>query len=267
MNNMNKVELDAYFDQCLEECQAKLKLIGPKILAKRSIASVVQLPIDKDELNSAIMGSGIVGFLEGMTRRNKRIVKNTYAYSDIASRLMFPNKVDKVARYEAFKKLMFAMGWTEYHGAFTNYKSSTSRLTMDNVALDIVHSAIGGLGGAAGAALKVVADKTIEALKKQPDAVKLFERHAIEASGANFGVSVCKQDDDAEVAMAVGTVRYDTSANNTKVIFVEWNSSDVEIYQGKALFTIHEEDLRNEAKSIKFLDDLRETIFMEFSPV
>lgn len=265
MMKMNEVELSAYFDQCLEECQAKLKLMGPKIQSRS--AAAVQLPIDKDELNAAIMGSGIVGFLEGMTRRNKRIVKNTYAYADIASRLLFPNKGDKVARYEAFKKLMFAMGWTEYHSAFTHYTSSTSKLTMDNVALDIVYSAVGGVAGPAAGALKVVAEKTIDALKKQPDAVKLFERYAIEASGANFGVTVCKQDAEAEVTMAVGTVRYDTSANNTKVIFVEWNSSDVEIYQGKALFTIHEEDLRKEAEAIKFLDALREAVFMEFSPV
>lgn len=265
MYKMNEVEASAYFDQCLEQCREKLKLMGPKI--KPRSAPVVQLPIDRDELNAAIMGSGIVGFLEGMSRRNKRIVKNTYAYADIASKLLFPGKTEKVDRYECFKKLMFATGWTEYHSAFTQYKSSTSKLMMDNVALDIVYSVAGGVTGPAGSALKVVAEKTIDALKKQPDAVKLFERHAIEASGANFGVSVCKQDEDAEVTMAVGTVRYDSSANNTKVIFVEWSSSDVEMYQGKALFTIHEEDLRKEAECIKYLNDLRETVFMEFSPV
>lgn len=265
MNGMNEAELSVYFDQCLEDCQAKLNLHG-KNTQLRS-ASLVKLPIDQDELNAAIMGSGIAGFLEGMTRRNKRIVKNTYAYADIASKLLFPDKRDKVARYEAFKKLMFAMGWTEHNGAFTQYKSSTSRLTMDNVALDIVSSALGGVAGPAGSALKLVAEKTIDALKGQPEAVKLFERHAIEASGASFGVSVCKQDDEAEVMMAVGTVRYDTSANNTKVIFFDWNSSDVSIYRGKALFTIHEEDLRKEAQCIQFLDNLRDTVFMEFSPV
>ncbi|MHC8365019.1 hypothetical protein ACYZT9_03790 [Pseudomonas sp. ZT5P21] len=265
MNKKNEVELSAYFDQCLEECQAKLKLIGPKIQSRS--AAVVQLPIDRDELNAAIMGSGIVGFLEGMTRRNKRIVKNTYAYADIASKLLYPDKAQKVDRYDCFNKLMFAMGWTRYNSAFTQYKSTTAKLMMDNVALDIVYSVAGGVAGPAGSALKVVAEKTIEALKKQPDAVKLFERHAMEGSGANFGVSVCKQDADAEVTMVVGTVRYDSSTNNTKVIFVEWNSSDVEIYQGKAHFTIHEEDLRKEAECIKYLDALREAVFMEFSPV
>ena len=263
MNKMNEAEASAYFDQCLEQCRAKLNPVGSRIKKR----SVVELPIDRDELNAAIMGSGIVGFLEGMTRRNKRIVKNTYAYADIASKVLYPAKSQKAARYDCFKKLMFAMGWTEYHGAFTQYKSSTARLTMDNVALDIVYSVVGGVAGPAGSALKVVAEKTIEALKTQPEAVKLFERHANEAQGANFGVSVCKQDDDAEVTMAVGTVRYDSSVNNTKVVFVEWSSSDVEIYQGKALFTIHEEDLRKEAECIKYLDDLREAIFMEFSPL
>ncbi|MHC8322567.1 hypothetical protein ACYZT4_18070 [Pseudomonas sp. GB2N2] len=266
MYKMNDVEADAYFDQCLGQCQAKLKQMAPKIQGF-SATRLAQLPIDRDELNAAIMGSGIVGFLEGMSRRNKRMVKNTYAYADIASKMLFPGKSQKVARYDCFKKLMFAMGWTEYHSAFTQYKSSTAKLMMDNVALDIVYSVVGGVAGPVGSALKVVAEKTIEALKKQPDAVQLFERHALEAGGANFGVSVCKQDEDAEVTMAVGTVRYDASANNTKVIFFEWNSSDVEMYQGKALFTIHEEDLRKEAQAIKYLDDLREAVFMEFSPV
>lgn len=265
MYKMNEVELDAYFDQCLEECHSKIKQIAPKMQSR--LASAVQLPIDRDELNAAIMGAGIVGFLEGMTRRNKRIVKNSYAYATITSKILFPNKADKVARYECFKKLMFAMGWTEHFGALNQLKVDTANLTMDNVALDIVYSAIGSAAGTAGAAMKVVAEKTIEALKKQPEAIKLFERYALEGNGANFGVSVCKQDSDGDVAMVVGTVRYDTSANNTKVLFVEWSSSDVEMYQGKAHFTIHEEDLRKEAECIKFLDNLREAIFMEFSPV
>jgi hypothetical protein len=263
MNKMNEVEASAYFDECLEQCRAKLQLVGPK--ARVRLAAT--LPIDRDELNAAVMGSAVVGFLEGMSRRNKRIVKNTYAYADIASRFLYPGKTEKVARYECFKKLMFAMGWTEYHGAFTEYKSSTAKLTMDNVALDIVHSAVGGLAGSAANALKVVADKTIEALKKQPEAVKLLEHHSAEANGAGFGVSACKQDDDAEVTMVVGTLRYDSSAGNTKILFVEWDSSEVQIYQGKAQFTIHEEDVRKEAECIKYLDDLREVIFMEFSPV
>ena len=57
------------------------------------------------------------------------------------------------------------------------------------------------------------------------------------------------------------------SAQTTKVLFVEWDSSNLEIYQGKAHFAIHEEDFRQEAKIIKFLDGLREAIFMEYSPV
>lgn len=263
MNKINEAEASLYFDQCLEQCRAKLELAGPKIQAR----SAVKLPFDRDEMNAAIMASGVVGFLDGMSRRNKRIVKNTYAYADIASKVLFPAKEQKIARYECFKKLMFATGWTEYHSAFTQYKSTSAKLTLDNVALDIVHSVAGGLAGTAANALKVVADKTIDALKKQPEAVKLFESHATEASGGNFGVSVCKQDEDAEVTMAVATIRYDSSDKDAKVLFVEWDTSELPIFQGKAHFTIHEEDLRKEAECIKYLDDLREAVFMEFAPV
>ncbi|MNF53245.1 hypothetical protein D3C84_346210 [compost metagenome] len=262
MNKMNDVEAHAYLDQCLEQCRMKLALAGPKSRMRMAM----QLPIDRDELNAAIMGDGIVGFLEGMSRRNKRIVKNTYAYASISAKILFPSKTQRAARYEAFKNLMFALGWTNYHAALTRYKSSSAKLTMDNVALDIVHSAAGGLAGTAANALKVVADKTIDALKKQPDAVNLFERNTADADGINFGVSVCKQDDDAEVSMVVGTVSCIPSMQHTRVLFVEWNSSDLDIYQGKAYFTIHEEDLRKEAETIKFLDELREALFYEYSP-
>lgn len=260
---MNDLEANAYFDQCFEQCQAKLALLGPKIQAR----SARTLPIDRNELNAAIMGDAIVGFLDGMTRRNKGIVKKTYAYAAITSKILYPGEHEKVTRYEVFLKLMFAMGWTDYSSAMTEYKSTSAKLTMDNVALDIVHSALGGLAGTAANAMKVVADKTIEALKKQPEAVKLFEHHATDGKGINFGVSVCKQDKDEEVTMVVGTVSCLTSAQTTRVLFVEWNSSDLEMYQGKAHFTIHEEDLKQEAKIDKFLDNLREIIFMEFSPV
>ena len=62
---MNEVEASAYFDQCLEQCQAKLSLIASE---DSGAFGALQLPIDRDELNAAIMGSGIVGFLEGMTQ-------------------------------------------------------------------------------------------------------------------------------------------------------------------------------------------------------
>lgn len=260
---MNNLEADAYFDQCLEQCKVKLALAGPKIQAR----SAKTLPIDRDELNAAIMGDAIVGFLDGMTRRNKGIVKKTYAYAAITSKILHPGEHERVARYDVFLKLMFSMGWTEYYGAMTQHTSSSASLTMDNVALDIVHSALGGVAGAAANTMKLVADKTIEALKKQPEAVKLFEHNATDGKGINFGVAMCKQDKDEEVTMVVGTVSCNTSAPTTKVLFVEWKSADLDMYQGKAHFTIHEEDFRQEAKINKFLDGLREIIFMEFSPV
>ena len=102
---MNDLEANAYFDQCFEQCKAKLALAGPKIQARSARA----LPIDRNELNAAIMGDAIVGFLDGMSRRNKSIVKNTYAYAAITSKILHPGEKEKVIRYEVFKKLMFSM--------------------------------------------------------------------------------------------------------------------------------------------------------------
>ncbi|MFJ2712079.1 hypothetical protein ACIOZM_14480 [Pseudomonas sp. NPDC087346] len=244
--------------QLIEECNS-LIAATPRSLA-RSLSSAV-LPIDKDELNAAIMGSGIAGFDVSMSKRSKRIVKNTYMYADLVALLKFPSSTQKEQRYNEFMRLMKLTGWFAFSQPYNRYKATSQKLTMDNIAVSILRTAVNAAVGGA-ASLKVladVADATMDALKDQPQALELFERNSKKAEGGNFCMSTAMEDAEGGITMAIAAVQYFATAKPTKVLFVEWTSSNVEIYNGAATMHMDEEDyLSVEHLIVKALTEQRE---------
>jgi hypothetical protein len=264
---MSAVERIAFIE---ESSKLMLGAVPRARSASISISSNAQLPIDKDELNAAIMGTGIVGFDPSMTKRSKRIVKNTYMYADLKALLAFPGENQKEQRYNSFTTSMRAMGWTFFSSPFSRYTSSSKTLTMDNVALDLIHTVVAGaVGGVAGKALLgKAADAALKALKTEPEALKLFEDNAKKASGGNFAMTTCKQDDDGDITMAAAAIQYSCAARPTKVLFWEWATSEVEIWNGASVMTMDEEDyLLVEDLVVKTLSEMRQkALTIEFGP-
>ncbi|WP_050483051.1 hypothetical protein [Pseudomonas sp. Ant30-3] len=207
--------------------------------------SAHQLPIDKDELNAAIMGTGIAGFDASMSKRSKRIVKNTYMYADLVSLLKYPGASQKEQRFNEFLRLMKLSGWFVFSAPYNKYQSTAQKLTMDNVALSILHTAVGAAVNQGAAALKVlssVADATMEALKNEPQALQLFEKNSKKAEGGDFCMSASLESADGDITMAIAAVQYFANAQPTKVLFVEWSSANVSIYNSAARMHMDEED-------------------------
>lgn len=233
-----------------------------------SFSNRAELPIDKDELNAAVMGSGIVGFDPSMTKRSKRIVKNTYMYADLKALLAFPGENQKEQRYNAFAVTMRNLGWTFFSSPFNRYTATSKTLTMDNVALDLIHTVVAGAtGGIVGKELLgKAADAALKALKTEPAALKLFEDNAKKASGGNFAMTTCKQDADGDITMAAAAVQYSCAVHPTKVLFWDWATSDVSIWHGSSVMTMDEEDyLLVEALVVNALAGMREkALTMEF---
>lgn len=244
----------------IEECNQLIAAQPVPRSAKLSLNA--SLPIDKDELNAAIMGTGIAGFDESMSRRSKRIVKNTYMYADLVALTKYPSASQKEKRYDEFMKLMKVGGWFAFNQPYNRYNATSQKLTMDNVALNILHTAVSSAVGQGAAALKVlkdVADSTIEALKDVPEALGLFERNVKKAEGGNFCMSSALENKDGTITMAIAAVQYFAAAQPTKVLFVEWATSSVSIYNGSATMTMDEEDyLLVEPLIVRALTEQRE---------
>jgi hypothetical protein len=58
---------------------------------------------------------------------------------------------------------------------YSKYSAMSLKLEIDNVMVDIVRAAVGGQSGLPGAAvLSAVANSTLDALKKEPEAINLL---------------------------------------------------------------------------------------------
>lgn len=244
----------------IEECN---KLIVQQPTPRSfSVSTQAQLPIDKDELNATIMGAGIAGFDASMSKRSKRIVKNTYMYADLVALLKYPEGRQKEQRYNEFMRLMKLSGWFVFSSPYNKYQTSSQKLTMDNVALTILHTAVAAAVSKGAAAVKVlssVADATMEALKNEPEALKLFESNSKKAEGGNFCMSSALEGADGDITMAIAAVQYFAKAQPTKVLFVEWAASSVDIYNSAASMHMDEEDyLMVEPLILKALADQRQ---------
>ncbi|MCF5701667.1 hypothetical protein [Pseudomonas syringae] len=248
MNDVSNQVMSAAQRVALVKENNEFLVSQPLPISPRSAASISTLPLDKDELNAAIMGSGIAGFDASMSKRSKRIVKNTYMYADITSLLRFPAADQKEQRFQEFMKLLKLAGWFAFSQPYNRYQATSQSLKMDNVALSIIHTAVGAAVNKGQAGLKVlstVADSTMEALKDEPEALALFENNSKKANGGNLCMTSSLEDADGDITMAVAAVHYTTKAQPTKVLFVEWVSSSVDIYNGAATMSISEEDYKD----------------------
>ncbi|TVT82565.1 hypothetical protein [Pseudomonas sp. H3(2019)] len=236
--------------------------------ARAAMVSLASAPVDTDELNAAIMGAGVVGFLDGMSKRNKRIVKNTFMYADIKALMKYPAESQKEERYKLFMQTMRNLGWMVSRDNYIRHVSSEMRLTMANIAAQIIGTVVSGaIGGTPiGAALTAMTGSTLEALKKEPEALKLFEKNAKKPEGGSFALASCTQDADGEILMAVGAIQYQARQQSTSVLFGEWYSSDVSIYKGMSSMMMDEEDYAmTEDLVVKELARLREmALTLEF---
>jgi hypothetical protein len=173
----------------------------------------------------------------------------------------------KEERFQHFRNVMAALGWGSlYSGSLYHHTSATS-LKLANILMDVLGVALSNAVGGTAGALKQVATRTVESLKKEPEAIKLFNRNVKELGGESFGMASCKQDADAEVSMVLGMLDYSSSENNTDVLFGEWHTSNFDLLKGYALLSIHEEDYKAkyEAAVEAFLGKIQDQLFMEYA--
>lgn len=267
MNNvldlkMTEAESLAFINDCMETCMPVLQALAPR----QTMRAAVSLPIDTDKLNAAVTNSTLIGFPQGMSRRYKTIIKRTQFFADLTAEIKYPKKEQQVQRWEHYILGMKAMGWTKMHESYTGYDSEYSGLTMSNIVLDIVQAAIGGVAGSTAAVLKAVANKTIEGLAKSPEALKLYEKNGQKAYGASMGVMTVAQDAGEDVWAVLGSTSYFTDAGNTKIAFFDKLHSGAQVYQGKATFTIYEDDYtaKKEARANEFFEAADRALELEF---
>lgn len=240
--------------------RAKLRIAG---FSARSGSSL----IDLDNIQAVVDGPNVVGLLDGMTRRNKKVALNTYRFAEIMATNQYPEKNQMEERFQFLIKVLTSLKWTKIVQVSKEYEKKTQSLTMENVVVDIVGGIVKGVAGGIG--IPSLVSDTLGSLKQDGKALNLFNRSVEKNKGRRFGMASCVQDKEGYVNMAVAAVNYSAEpGNDGGVLFFEWKSSEVNVYQDTAYMVIHEEDYpaKREAAVNTYLDELDERAFQAILP-
>lgn len=186
---------------------------------------------DVDEANpeAVVADNTVIAITAGMTKDNKRIVKDTMLFASLVANKAHPN--GGVAWYERYLNVLSYCGWFPQSSGLSDYRLTHSSFTLDQVALKILESALvaAALPGPAKLLMLKVAKDTIDALREKDKPLRLFNQSSKTHPGAKFAIAAAAESSDGEVVVAMGALDFNTRLNVTQVLFTEWSSSSVHI--------------------------------------
>lgn len=221
--------------------------------------------VDEKDPEALIINDTIASIAAGMSKENKQIVKDTLLFATLAANAADPT--GGAAWYRQHKAVLNFCGWGNQQWAVRDYQSRHSRFTMDQVALEILGSAItaAALPGPTSLLLLKVAKDTVTALQRNEKPLRLFESSSNQSSGAKFAIASSAESLDGDVVMAMGAVSFKTRLDVTNVLFWDWIGSSVDIMAAEDHVFMnrrHYEDVRHvvegklTASARKFLENI-----------
>ncbi|MBB6155586.1 hypothetical protein HDC30_002810 [Pseudomonas sp. JAI115] len=147
---------------------------------------------------------------------------------------------------------MTQAGWTPVTKYYSDLDVAGTSVRMDKLVLEILGSVVAGaaLPGPATALMLKVAGDAIAALQKRDTAaLTAYERNLLQHGVGGISAGACVEV-NGEAIMALGSVRFQRKNTSTKVLFVDVDVRNVNLYRGETVF------VKNTLKA----DSVRETI-------
>lgn len=196
-----------------------------------------------DELKpdrASVVGDGVLAFVSGMSSQNQQDIQHSYLFATLAANKKFPGDKQRKERYFFFLQVMQDYGWLILKDYYDSTSASGQSFKMDQLALQILASVLATVAvpGPSSALMLKVAGDAIKALQSTEKPLQLFERNVKDSGTGGFGLASCIENPGGEVIMALGVVNFTNKSNQTRVLFVDWNSGSVDLYRGECYMTM-----------------------------
>ncbi|WP_085711222.1 MULTISPECIES: hypothetical protein [unclassified Pseudomonas] len=250
---MKHIFNESYIASCLEALDKYD--IGEPVMAFRSRS--VFAAGDEVEVPSkgSIVGEGIISFSGNLSGVNRSDAQNAFHYATLVANKQFPNEHQGREWYELFREVMTNTGWTPISRYYNDLEVSGTSVRMDKLVLEILASVVTGLAvpGPATALMLKTAGDAIAALQKRDTALTLYERNLLKQGVGGVTVGSCTEINGVAV-FGIGAVRFTRRNSSTKVMFVDTDVRNVNMYRGETAF--ERNDLLAEATRKKIADAL-----------
>nr|WP_258536511.1 hypothetical protein [Pseudomonas sp. GW456-L13] len=222
--------------KCIQK--RKVALAGrPRV---RSLAlSIASSPTK--ELNAVVLGNSLVGYGDKISLENMAIIENLITMSKMEATYEVSDSKDPKAWYHAFTKCMEELGCFVPDKGYSKYSATSLKVTMDNVMVDIIQAAVEAAKAAIPGAsvLSAVTSSTLDALKKEPEAINLLNLESKNAEGVRLSTIPCEQMANGIILIAIGAVDHQGGGKDGGLLFVDWKTSSLDIFHGKSFITFN----------------------------
>ncbi|MCP2076000.1 UNVERIFIED_ORG: hypothetical protein J2Y77_005436 [Pseudomonas lini] len=189
---------------------------------------------------ASIVGDSILAFVSGMTEQNQADIQHSYLFASLVANRQYPRDEQGKEWYQLFLNVMQDCGWTILQRYYDTVAASGKSFQMDQLALKILGSAVAAatVPGPTSMLMLKVAGDAIAALQTGGKPLRVFDQNIRDSGAGGFGVAACHETPDGEVILALGAVRFINRTNQTKVLFVDWDSGSVDLYRGECHMTM-----------------------------
>jgi hypothetical protein len=211
--------------------------IAPRILVDNPM--MLNSEIEKPD-RASVVGDGILAFVSGMSEQNKTDIQHSYLFASLVANRRYPADHQGKEWYQLFLQVMQDCGWVILQKYYDSVAASGRSFTMDQLVLKVLGSALtaAAIPGPTSLLMLKVATDAIAALEARDRPLRLFDQNIQESGTGGFGVATCHETPQGEVIMALGAVRFIKRTNQTQVLFVNWDSSSVDLYRGESHLTM-----------------------------
>ncbi len=191
--------------------------------------------------SAAVVESSLLAFGTGMTAQNRQDVKNSYLFASLVANKRHDQLTLGEAWFGYFLEAMNDLGWAVAQRTHENASDTGQSLTLSNVVVKAVEVAASNLIGGASVvqSLGLFAEKSIQSLSKNEQALTLFKRSLHQRSNVMVGVASCIETKDGEVVMALGAIQRRIRKEDLGTPLFDWNSNTSSTFRSTAALSFN----------------------------
>ncbi|AWY44457.1 hypothetical protein DKY63_22695 [Pseudomonas putida] len=193
------------------------------------------------ELDALVLGNSLIGYGDKISLGNMAIIENLITMSRMEASYEVPGNSDPKAWYHAFTKCMEDLGCFVADKGYSKYSATALKVKMDNVMVDIIQAAVEAAKAAVpgAAVLSAVTNSTLDALKKEPEAINLLNVESKSAEGVRLSTIPIEQMPNGIILIAVAAIDHQGGSHEGGLLFVDWKTSSLDVFHGKSFITFN----------------------------
>jgi len=219
---------------------ARRQLIIPNVGRARSLVAPEKSNPTK-ELDAVILDNALVGYGDNISLENMTIIENIIKFSKMEANLEVPNDKKPAEWHRAFLSCMEDLGCYVASTGAIKSSNSNSDLTMSHIVADIIKAGVNAAKATVPGVtvLSAIADSTLEAVKREPDIIKVFNYEVTKTKGVKLAVLPCDQLKNGLIMIMFSSIDSDVDKEDTGLVFLDFKTASREVYRASSFITFN----------------------------